>query len=62
MVWRLINFAFAVLRLLMFKVCRIIDISKTEFFSFSGTNDNNNKNNYYHHDHDDCLNSNQNPS
>ena len=33
---RLIDFAFAVLKLLMFKVCGIIGISKTEFSNFSG--------------------------
>ena len=37
MVCRLIDFALVVLKLLMFKVCGIIGISKTEFFNFSGT-------------------------
>ena len=37
MVCRLIDFALVVLRLLMFKVCGIIRISKIEFFNFSGT-------------------------
>ena len=37
MVCRLMDFAFVVLRLLMFKVCGIIGISKIEFFKFSGT-------------------------
>ena len=35
--WRLIDFAVVVLKLLMFKVCVIIGISKIEFFNFSGT-------------------------
>ena len=35
-VCRLIDFAFVVLQLLMFKVCVIIGISKMEFFNFSG--------------------------
>ena len=33
----LIEFALVVLKLLMFKVCGIIGISKIEFFYFSGT-------------------------
>ena len=33
----LIDFAVLVPTLLMFKVCRIIGISKNEFFNFSGT-------------------------
>ena len=33
---RLIDFAFVVLKLLMFKVCGIIGISEIEFFNFSG--------------------------
>ena len=37
MVCRLIDFALLVLKLLMFKVCVIIGISKMEFFNFSGT-------------------------
>ena len=37
MVRRLIGFAFVVLKLLMFKVCGIIGISKIEFFHFSDT-------------------------
>ena len=37
MVCRLIDFALVVLKLLMFKVCEIIGISKIEFFNFSGT-------------------------
>ena len=37
MVCRLIDFALAVLKLLIFKVCVIIGISKIEFFNFSGT-------------------------
>ena len=36
MVCRLLNFALAVIELLMFKVCGIISISKIEFFIFSG--------------------------
>ena len=36
MVFRLIHFAIAVLKLSIFKVCGIIDISKIEFLSFSG--------------------------
>ena len=37
MIFRLIYFALAlVLKLLMFKVCGIIGISKIEFFNFSG--------------------------
>ena len=36
MVCRLIDFALAVLELLMFKVCGIIGISKMEFCNFSG--------------------------
>ena len=35
MVWRLIDFAFVGLELLMFKVCGILGISKIEFFIFS---------------------------
>ena len=37
MVCRLIDFPLVVLKLLMFKVCVIIGISKIEFFNFSGT-------------------------
>ena len=37
MVYRLIDFALAVLKLLMFKVCEIIGISKIEFSNFLGT-------------------------
>ena len=37
MVCRLIDFALVVLKLLIFKVCVIIGISKIEFFNFSGT-------------------------
>ena len=37
MVCRLTDFVLVVLKLLMFKVCGIIDISKIEFFSFSAT-------------------------
>ena len=37
MVCRLIDFALVVLKLLMFKVCVIIGISKIEIFNFSGT-------------------------
>ena len=37
MVCRLIDFSFVVLKLLMFKVCVIIGISKIEIFNFSGT-------------------------
>ena len=37
MVCRLIDFPLVVLNLLMFKVCVIIGISKTEIFNFSGT-------------------------
>ena len=37
MVSRLIDFPLVVIKLLMFKVCGIIGISKTEFFNFSGT-------------------------
>ena len=37
MVCRLIDFALLVLKLLMFKVCVIIGISKMEFSNFSGT-------------------------
>ena len=37
MISRLIDFALVVLKLLMFKVCGIIGISKIEFFNFSGT-------------------------
>ena len=37
MVCRLIDFALVVLKLLMFKVCVIVGISKIEFFNFSGT-------------------------
>ena len=36
MVYRLIDFAFVVLKLLLFKVCGIIAISKNEIFKFSG--------------------------
>ena len=36
MVCRLIDFALVVLRLLMFKVCGSIGISKIEFFNYSG--------------------------
>ena len=37
MLCRLIDFALAVRKLFMFKVCEIIGISKIEFFDFSGT-------------------------
>ena len=37
MISRLTDFAFVVLWLLIFKVCGITGISKTEFFIFSGT-------------------------
>ena len=37
MVCRLIDFPLVVLKLLMFNVCAIIDISKIEIFNFSGT-------------------------
>ena len=37
MVCRLIDFALVVLKLLMFKVCVIIGISKIKFFNFFGT-------------------------
>ena len=37
MVCKLIDFALVVLKLLMFKVCRIIGISKIEFLIFCGT-------------------------
>ena len=37
MVCRLIDFALVVLKLLMFKFCVTIGISKIEFFNFSGT-------------------------
>ena len=37
MIFRLIDFALVVLKLLMFKVCGIIGISKIEFINFSGT-------------------------
>ena len=37
MVCRLIDFALVVLKLLIFKICGIIGISKIEFFDFSGT-------------------------
>ena len=37
MLFRLIDFALAVLKLLIFKFCGIIGISKIEFFHFSGT-------------------------
>ena len=37
MLWRLTDFALVVLKLLMFKVCGIIGMSKIEFFNFSGT-------------------------
>ena len=37
MLSRLIDFPLVVLKLLMFKVCVIIGISKIEFFNFSGT-------------------------
>ena len=37
MVCRLIDFSLVVLKLLMFKVCVIIGISKIEIFNFSGT-------------------------
>ena len=36
MAYRLIDFALVVLKLLMLKVCVIIDISKIKFFNFSG--------------------------
>ena len=37
MICRLIDFGHVVLKLLMFKVCLIIGISKIEFLNFSGT-------------------------
>ena len=37
MVCRLIDFALVILKLLMFKVCVIIGISKIKIFNFSGT-------------------------
>ena len=37
MVCKLIDFALVVLKLLMFKVCVIISISKIEFFNFCST-------------------------
>ena len=37
MISRLMEFAFVVLYLLIFKVCGIIGISKIEFFSFTGS-------------------------
>ena len=37
MVCKLIDFALVVLKLLMFKVCVIIGMSKIEIFNFSGT-------------------------
>ena len=37
MVCRLIDFVFIALKLFMFNVCGIIDISKKNFFNFSGT-------------------------
>ena len=37
MVCRLIDFALVVLKLLMFKVCGIIGISKSDFFNFFST-------------------------
>ena len=37
MVCKLIDFALVVLKLLMFKVCNIIGISKIEFLIFCGT-------------------------
>ena len=37
MIYRLINFAHAVLKLLMFKVGGIISISKMQFLNFSGS-------------------------
>ena len=37
MVCRLMDFLLVVLKLLMFKVCGIIGVSKIEFFNFSGT-------------------------
>ena len=37
MVFRLIDFALVVLKLLMLEVCVIIGYSKIEFFNFSGT-------------------------
>ena len=36
MVCRLIDFALLILKLLMFKLCAIIGISKIGFFNFSG--------------------------
>ena len=36
MLCRLIDFALVILELLMFNVCGIIDISKIQFFKFSG--------------------------
>ena len=37
MVWRLIDLALVILKLLKFKVYAIIGISKIEIFNFSGT-------------------------
>ena len=37
MVYSLIDFALGVLKLLMFRVCGIIGISKIKFFNFDGT-------------------------
>ena len=37
MAGKLIDFAFVVLALFMFKISRIIGISKIKFFNFSGT-------------------------
>ena len=37
MVCSLIDFPLSVLKLLMFEICVIIDISKIEFYNFSGT-------------------------
>ena len=37
MVYRLIDFALVILKLLIFKVCGIIGISTIEFFNFPGT-------------------------
>ena len=37
MVWGLIYFVLVVLKLLMFKICGIIGISKSEFYNFCDT-------------------------
>ena len=36
MVCRLIDFVFVVLKIMLFKVCGVIGISKIKFFNFSG--------------------------